>query len=534
MIGARQRRLTWSRPVAVAIGVALVAIGLCAWQLTLPNVLEGVTEYDDGVYLGAAIRFVAGVLPYRNYVFVQPPGIIVLMSPLALLGRLIGSRDALIAVRVMTALVTGLNVGLAAWLVRRRGRFAMAIAGGALAVFPLAVNADHTLMLEPYLVLFILIGSVLAFDRDEPSIRRLVCAGLCFGIAGAVKLWAVFPFCALLVCFLPRWRARIMPLLGGCVLGFGLLCLPFVIGAPHAFIHEVLVDQLSRTSTAQNNWPIVWRLVAITGLDGIPSLSASAAPAFELLGALGLLVVVAYVLDRRMLRRIDTYILLAALASVIGILASPEFYRHYTYFSAPLLAALLAVAVSGTRTAIGRITAYYRITRPLEPLIRVLFLSCAVVALVLLVAEDTSYGRTVLPSGANGAIDPGAAIDTVIPKGSCVIFDEAILAIEANRFSSSSPSCPQIVDPYGMWLADTNGQAPPATPPFPTSFENAWKSYFEAAQYVVLWAPQSDYIPWDPALLTWFDRHYGLIQVGRGSYVYSRDATTASSHVPAP
>ena len=47
----------------------------------------GVTQYDDGVYLGAAIRFVSGVLPYRDFVFVQPPGIVVLMSPVALLGR---------------------------------------------------------------------------------------------------------------------------------------------------------------------------------------------------------------------------------------------------------------------------------------------------------------------------------------------------------------------------------------------------------------------------------------------------------------
>ena len=202
---ARRGSSPWSRPVVVAIGCMLAA-GLCAWQLTLPGVLTGVTELDDGVYLGAAIRLVSGVLPYRDYVFVQPPGIVVLMSPIALLGRTIGSRDALVLARIVTGLVTGVNAGLIAWLVRHRGRLAMVIAGGALAAFPLAVTADHTLLLEPYLVLFILLGSVLAFGREEPSTRRLVLAGVCFGVAGAMKLWAVFPFLALLVCFVPRWR----------------------------------------------------------------------------------------------------------------------------------------------------------------------------------------------------------------------------------------------------------------------------------------------------------------------------------------
>jgi alpha-1,2-mannosyltransferase len=44
------------------------------FTLTRPGFLTGVSEYDDGVYLGAAIRLTQGAVPYRDFAFVQPPG----------------------------------------------------------------------------------------------------------------------------------------------------------------------------------------------------------------------------------------------------------------------------------------------------------------------------------------------------------------------------------------------------------------------------------------------------------------------------
>ena len=519
------RRRLHTRPATatVVVGSVLLATGLCAWQLTLPGVLTGVTEYDDGVYLGAALRFVSGVLPYRDFVFVQPPGIVLLMSPIALLGRAIGSSGALIVARVATMLVAGLNAGLTSLLVRSRGRLAMAVAGGTLAVFPLAVTADHTLLLEPYLVLFVLIGSTLVFDRRDPSFRRVALGGLFFGVAGAVKLWAVFPFVALLVCFVPRWRARILPLFAGATLGFGILCLPFVVGAPDAFFHEVFIDQLFRESSVASPWSIGSRLAAITGFPGTAFSPPSPALAIGSLSALGALVLLAYGIGRRELRRVDVYVLLAALGSTLGLLAGRQFYRHYAYFSAPFLAALLGVSVSAAAETIRRILTTGRRHRHPPSWTPTLVVMCAIAVLVLLVVEETSYARSYLPyavSGPGYIVDPGAAIDAVIPDGSCVIFDEAILTIESNRFSSSVPNCPKVVDPYGMWLSFGPSPSPTSSAPSSTSFVATWKSYLEAAQYLVLWVPESDYIPWDPSLLSWFDKHYRPVQTGTGSYVY--------------
>jgi hypothetical protein len=522
-IDFRRGAFVLSKPSVIALAASLLAAALCAWQLSVHNVLTGVTEYDDGVYLGAALRLVSGVLPYRDYVFVQPPGIAVLMSPIALLGRLVGAKDALVVARLVTALVAALNTGLVAWLVRRWGGFAMAVAGGATATFPLAVTADHTLMLEPYLVLFVLLGSVLAFGEDNPSFRRILFAGACFGIAGSIKIWAAFSFLSLLVCFVPLWR-RLLAVVSGAALSFGLLCVPFVIEAPHAFFHEVIADQLSRESSVVNAWPIGSRLVAITGLSGIPSLPSSPTLAVGLLLVLGLLVTVTYVVGRASVRRADVFVLVASLGSIVAMVEAPEFYRHYAYFPLPFLAALLAIALSGSGQVIRRALRHVWSNDHVPRVAGALAFACLGGALSFLVVADVSFASAYLPNvvrGVPGGIDePAAAIDAAVPPGACVVFDEAILAIEADRFSSSISNCPKVVDPYGMWLADGGGLSPPASPPYPTAFVATWKSYFRAAQYVVLWVPDSDFIPFDPSLLSWFDRHYQLVVKKPGGYVY--------------
>ena len=46
-----------------------------------------------------------------------------------------------------------------------------------------------------------------------------------------------------------------------------------------------------------------------------------------------------------------------------------------------------------------------------------------------------------------------AAITNRIPAGSCVVYSEVSYGIEANRWTSSDPNCPTLVDPLGMWMA---------------------------------------------------------------------------------
>jgi alpha-1,2-mannosyltransferase len=77
-------RIETPRLVYAVIAVCTAAAAfLRFYQLTRPGYLLGVTEYDDGVQFGDAMRLVGGVIPYRDFVVMQPPGSIVLMAPVA-------------------------------------------------------------------------------------------------------------------------------------------------------------------------------------------------------------------------------------------------------------------------------------------------------------------------------------------------------------------------------------------------------------------------------------------------------------------
>ena len=67
----------WTRSgqlTAAIVVITLLAIGLRLYQLTRPQYLLGVTEYDDGTDFGSAVLLIHGYLPYRDFIMVQPRG----------------------------------------------------------------------------------------------------------------------------------------------------------------------------------------------------------------------------------------------------------------------------------------------------------------------------------------------------------------------------------------------------------------------------------------------------------------------------
>src|ERR1035441_6668169 len=109
---ARRGALGGRRPSATALVIgaaALVAAAVAALELTRPGQLPG-TSYDTGVYLGAAIRLVHGSVAYRDFAFVQPPGLVLLLSPFGLLSEVVGTRRALDALILCTPLLAACNV----------------------------------------------------------------------------------------------------------------------------------------------------------------------------------------------------------------------------------------------------------------------------------------------------------------------------------------------------------------------------------------------------------------------------------------
>ncbi len=509
-------RLKLSQRLAIAVGVGLLSLGLSLWQLSVPGFFN---FYDSGVYFAASFHLVSGVLPYRDFTFVQPPGILLLISPVTLLSRVIGTHDGFILARVVGALITGLNAGLLAWLVRHRGRTAMLIAGAGLALLPVASFVSSGVKLEPYLICFTLVGSLAVFPdevRGPASNRRLAVGGLLFGVAALVKLWAFFPFIALVICLVPRYRRRVLVFIGAAAAGFIAFCLPFFLSAPKSFVSEVFIEQLARKSTAANNGGVMWRLRDMTGFFDT-SLAPTDKEVVVAFALLLVLVVIAY--SRRVeYETVDIYLLLAAVISVGGLLAGPDSFIYYGYFTAPFLLGVLGICVVRVgglmRTLVGA-------NRAPQPLRRTVSGVCALVGVALVVAliiEGTSFYSSY--AYAYGYYDyPFSAITTLIPAGSCVVTDQTSYLVFSNRLRSSNSNCPDVVDPSGLWMA-WGYQLIPAAP----AFVAEWISYFESAQYVVLGPSNASNIPWTPSLLAWFKSNYYLIFGQPYVYVYAKDA----------
>ena len=181
------------------LAATAAALAIRLYLLTRLRYLTGITEYDDGVYLGGAVSLISGTVPYHGFAFVQPPGILLLMVPAALLAKVSAVTSAMAAARLLTVGASAACVTLLGSLVRHRGAFVTLVACGVLAVYPDDIMAAHTVLLEPWMNLLVLAGARLAFREGRlAAARRLVWAGALLGVAGAVKYWAVLPALGLL------------------------------------------------------------------------------------------------------------------------------------------------------------------------------------------------------------------------------------------------------------------------------------------------------------------------------------------------
>jgi hypothetical protein len=290
-------RAFWLSPQGlVTLAVTGFALAIRLYLLTRLRYLTGVTEYDDGVYLGGAISLISGIVPYHGFAFVQPPGILLLMAPVGLLAKVSAVSSAMAAARLLTVGASAACVALLGFLVRHRGTFVTLVACGALAVYPDDIMAAHTLLLEPWMNLLILAGACLAFRNGRLAApRQLLWAGILFGLAGAVKYWAAIPALVLLVVCLtadrkpgpgeaadpgsgrrtgrgtgrgpragsPPGKGRAGRFACGVLAGFAVPVLPFAVPWPGLFVRSTLLDQVSRAGSAV---PEPLRLAHLTGL----------------------------------------------------------------------------------------------------------------------------------------------------------------------------------------------------------------------------------------------------------------------------
>jgi hypothetical protein len=508
-----------SRPGLVIVLATALALALRLFTLTRPGFLTGVSEYDDGVYLGAAIRLTQGALPYRDFAFVQPPGMLLLMTPAALVARLTTTVTAIAFARVLTVLASTACVPLAGNLVRYRGALVTAVTCGILAVYPDDVAAAHTLLLEPWMNLCCLLAATAAFRRGRLARpARLAWAGAALGVAGAVKFWAVVPAVILLAACLivtGRRARRAGAYLAGLAAGFVLPVAPFALAAPATFVRSTLLDQASRVGTAV---PLSLRLADLTGLTdvlntagrlsplaGSNSLYANSVEAGLSTASAGWLpfavtvigvaaIAAGYLASPRGRSHLEWFSLATAVLASVLILSYSAFFYHYPAFVAPWLALAAGGAAGGLAQGLAQGLAG-------SPRFRQMLLAAFAVVIaamaVIQVAEVTT-----------ASVTSSAAIGRLIPKGACVVTDETSVAISADRFASPGPGCSDVIDALATTLVLSHGVSVQGGAAKSASVVAAWRAILGKSDYVWLSGGNARRIPWTRALTAWFRQNF--------------------------
>ena len=342
---------SWLTPVNLVIAaVTVLALGLRLFYLTRPGYLLGVTEYDDGSYFGSAVRLVHGVLPYRDFVFVQPPGITLLMAPAALVSRVIGTDGGIAIARVLTMLAGAAGVAMTGLLVRHRGVLAALIACGVVAVYPDSVSSSHTLARRA-------VAGVVLHGRSGDGVRRRPDhrqrpeadhgAAPPSGSAALSRHGRSFRYLSS-PCSASGGYGGLRCTWAGVAAGFLIPVLPFAALAPHSFYDSVITAQVGGRVHAAR-MPLWYRLRQMSGFANEPHVRH-----LYIAGLLALIVVfvivacaLALLLTRRLPPPIEWFAYGSTVA-VVGIFLWPaQFHYHFSGFLAPFLGLSVALPAAG-------------------------------------------------------------------------------------------------------------------------------------------------------------------------------------------
>lgn len=395
-----------------------------------PGGLSG-NGYDQGVYYTAADALIHGRLPYRDFLLLHPPGLMLVLTPFATLGQITTDHVGFVVANGVFAVLGAVNAALVFRVSRNlaldRGP---ALAGGLFyAVWSGAVNAETSIRLEPLGTFAFLCGLLVLTRRAAPATRMLVTAGALFGFAGMVKIWWGVPLLVLALWQLqgPGGARRLAALAGGSAAVVIAVFGPFVVAAPGSALRMVVADQVGRHATRTS--PIA-RLEKLTSIHtAVRGLGTSGS--LVLLAVVGLLSLA--LAGAAWQRPAVRPLVVVALAQVAVLLLSPTYFSYYSGYPAAPFALVLAagVATIAERPATRRVP-------------RLLVQSSAVIAAVVLAVAAIGVGAR----GRAPDIGPGMA--AAAASQHCVMADSPLALIDLDVLSRDlARGCPNWVDVSG-------------------------------------------------------------------------------------
>ena len=180
--------------LAVAAAILVLAFGARLTAALKGSGLDGIMYYDEGVNFAAAFGLGHGRVPYRDFLFLHPPGIMVALAPFAALASVTGDAGAFVMARLCFMIVGGVNAVLVARFLLPCGRAAAVLGGVVYAVFWPAIYSERTVMLQA-LANTCLLASLIAISPADspPTKRRFVISGILLGLGAVIKVWGFLP-----------------------------------------------------------------------------------------------------------------------------------------------------------------------------------------------------------------------------------------------------------------------------------------------------------------------------------------------------
>ena len=335
---ARDRPSSWHWPWVIA--VAAIAFIIRLVPVLRGGGLFGLGNYDDGVYYAGATGLIHGLLPYRDFLFLHPPGMLLLLSPFAAAAQLTSDSYGFAAARLAWMVLGAVNAVLIWRILRPIGMVAAVFGGLGYAVFYPAVYSDKSTLLESpattALLVAMLLLQPLTHDISLPRSKGFA-AGALLGLTVAIKIWGVVTVLIVLGWLLltRRFRAALQVMIGSAAMA-GLICLPFFAAAPKTMWHQLVRDQIARQ--ANDGVTMLARLDDMVGLGivGRPHTTVTVVAVAALLCAAAL------AWSYR-----DSRLAVVLLLGQGGfLLLTPTWFPHYASFTAAPIALTVGAAIA--------------------------------------------------------------------------------------------------------------------------------------------------------------------------------------------